>query len=285
MSDAYFSTDHPGLRTLGPDIAHGACITSPDEFEACLDLFQRNGCCEIDTAPHWEERVLSIGTKPEVLKEMLEWSLRELGTDYLDIYYLHGPDRTTLYAETFHDLDCLYRAGKFKRFSLSSFLAFEVAEIVTMCNERSLFDCLARGPEDELVPSGRRYGPTSIFNPPAGGLFSGNTSRILGHMYRGRCFKPDVFDAFLLLEPLVAKHGLTLVKVALRWCVYHPALRATDRNDSLGQLWSNLNDFENGPLPDELVEALEQAWRMARAGIIMIRRRHCLVNMLDRLVG
>jgi hypothetical protein len=39
-----------------------------------------------------------------------------------DIYYLHGPDRTTPYAKTFHGLD-----KKFKRFSFGSFLAFEVA--------------------------------------------------------------------------------------------------------------------------------------------------------------
>ena len=149
-----------GLMTLGPDNTHGARITSLDEFNACLDLFQRKGYHELDTArlydagrqeaftrqARWQERGLSIATKwypiapgmhrPEILEAKLEESLHELGTDCLDIYYLHGPDRTTPYAETFQALDRLYRAGKFKQLGLSNFSAFEVAEIVTMCNER-----------------------------------------------------------------------------------------------------------------------------------------------------
>jgi aflatoxin B1 aldehyde reductase len=52
-------------------------------------------------------------------------------------------------------------------------------------------------------------------------------------MYCGRYFKSDVFDALRLLEPLVAKHGVTSVKVALRWCVYHSALQVTDGNDCI----------------------------------------------------
>jgi aflatoxin B1 aldehyde reductase len=52
-------------------------------------------------------------------------------------------------------------------------------------------------------------------------------------MYHDRCLKTDVFDALLLLVPLVAKHGLTLVKVAFRWCADHLALRTTNGNDSI----------------------------------------------------
>ncbi|KAK1138761.1 hypothetical protein N8T08_002026 [Aspergillus melleus] len=110
---------------LGPDNTHGARITSLDEFNACLDLFQRKEYHELDTArlydagrqeaftcqAQWPERGLSIATKwypiapgmhrPEILEAKLEESLHGLGTDCLGIYYLHGPDRTTPYAETF----------------------------------------------------------------------------------------------------------------------------------------------------------------------------------------
>lgn len=149
-----------GLMTLGPDTTHGARITSLDEFKASLDLFQRKGYHELDTArlydagrqeaftreAQWKERGLSIASKwypiapgthkPEVLEEKLNESLRELGTDSLDIFYLHGPDRGTPYSETLEAVDKLYRAGKFKQLGLSNFSAFEVAEIVTLCNER-----------------------------------------------------------------------------------------------------------------------------------------------------
>ncbi|KAL3431371.1 hypothetical protein BDV09DRAFT_206734 [Aspergillus tetrazonus] len=196
--------------TLCPDITHSACITSLDEFQACLDP-QRNGYLEINTARLYDA---------EILKEKLEESLRELGTGCLDIYYLHGLDRTTPYAETFYGLDDL----------LSSFLAVKVIRPTIY----------------KLVPSGRRYGLASIFNPlacgllletqstekPSDGRFS-DQNRIICLMYRDRCLKTDVFDALLLLVPLVAKHGLTLVKVAFRWCVYHSALRTTNGSDSI----------------------------------------------------
>ncbi|PYI02622.1 Aldo/keto reductase [Aspergillus sclerotiicarbonarius CBS 121057] len=309
-----------GLMTLGPDATYGARITSLDEFGKCLDLFQEKGYQEIDTArlydhgrqeaftrqAQWKERGLSVATKwypvgagshqPEVLETKLNESLRELGTDSVDLYYLHGPDRTTPYADTLQALDKLHRQGKFKRLGLSNFSAFEVAEIVTICNERgwirptvyqAVYNAITRSIEDELVPCCHRYGiDIVIFNPLAGGVFSGkykstdtptegrfsDQNQLMGQMYRDRYFKSSVFGALERLEPVVLKYGLTMVEVALRWCIHHSALRVTDGKDgivtgfsSLDQLQNNFIDMEKGPLPAEVVEALDQAWYMVKA--------------------
>ncbi|RAH49603.1 Aldo/keto reductase, partial [Aspergillus brunneoviolaceus CBS 621.78] len=196
-----------GLMTLGPDPTHGARITSLEEFNRCLDHFQEKGYDEVDTArlydggrqeaftrqAGWKERGLSMATKwaplavgahrAEVLEEKLNESLRELGTDHVDIFYLHAADRTTPFAETFETLDRLYRQGKFKQLGLSNFSAFEVAEVVTLCNERgwvrptiyqAIYNALTRGIEDELIPCCRRWGiDVVVFNPLAGGFLSG----------------------------------------------------------------------------------------------------------------
>ncbi|OGM51314.1 hypothetical protein ABOM_000422, partial [Aspergillus bombycis] len=309
-----------GLMTLGPDSTHGARITSLDEFKRCLDLFQQRGYAEVDTArlydagrqeaftrqAGWEERGLSIATKwypisagshrPAVLEEKLNESLQELGTDCVDIYYLHGPDRTTPYADTVQALDKLYRQGKFKQLGLSNFSACEVAEIATMCNERgwvrptiyqAVYNALTRGIEDELIPCCRRWGiDVVIFNPLAGGFFSGkykttgtptdgrfsDQNAVLGKMYRDRYFKSSTFHALEIIEPVIQKYGLSMVEVALRWCVHHSALNITNGHDgiitgfsSFEQLQSNLNDLEQGPLPAEVVDALEQAWYTVKA--------------------
>lgn len=91
-------------------------------------------------------------------------------------------------------------------------------------------------------------------------------------MYLDRYFKSSFFSALELLEPLVEKHGLTLIEVALRWCVHHSALKTIVGKDgnitgfsSFGQLENNLDNLEKGPLPDELVQALNQVWYMAKA--------------------
>jgi aflatoxin B1 aldehyde reductase len=70
-------------------------------------------------AAHWKERGLTIATKcypqvpgthkPEVLTEQFNTSLKELGTDCVDIFYLHAPDRSVPFAETLEAVDKLHK--------------------------------------------------------------------------------------------------------------------------------------------------------------------------------
>lgn len=124
-----------------------------------------------------------------------------------------------------------------------------------------------------------------VYNPIAGGIFSGKykTADVptsgrysdsvgkMGAMYRKRYFKDSTFEALRIIEPVVEKHGLTLVETALRWVIHHSALKVKDGNDgliigvsSISQLESNLKDVEKGPLPQEVVDALDQAWLITK---------------------
>jgi aflatoxin B1 aldehyde reductase len=103
-----------GLMTFGPDSSKGARITSLPEYTKYLDYLQSHGYNEIDTArtyvggkqeaftreAGWKERGFKLATKvyprepgthkAEVLTEQFETSLKELGTDCVDIFYLHA---------------------------------------------------------------------------------------------------------------------------------------------------------------------------------------------------
>lgn len=149
-----------GLMTFGPDESEGARITSLDDFNKCLDHLQQQGYNEVDTAriyvggkqeaftaqARWKERGLTLATKwyphtpgahkPDVLRENLERSLKELQTDQVDIFYLHAADRSVPFAETLEAVNELHKEGKFVQLGLSNYTAFEVAEIVILCNER-----------------------------------------------------------------------------------------------------------------------------------------------------
>jgi aflatoxin B1 aldehyde reductase len=91
----------------------------------------------------WKQRGLKLATKhypftpgqhePEVLKKALNKSLKELQTDKVDIFYLHAADRSVPFKKTLEAINELYREGKFKRFGLSNFTAFEVAEVCMLC--------------------------------------------------------------------------------------------------------------------------------------------------------
>jgi aflatoxin B1 aldehyde reductase len=146
--------------TFGPDLTTGARITSLDEFKKQLDYLQSQGYNEIDTARSyvggqqegwtrqagWKERGLKIATKhypheagqhkPENLRAALETSLKELGTDQVDIFYLHAPDRSVPFSVTLEEVNKLHKEGKFVELGLSNYTAFEVAEIATLCAER-----------------------------------------------------------------------------------------------------------------------------------------------------
>ena len=90
-------------------------------------------------------------------------------------------------------------------------------------------------------------------------------------MYRDRYFKDATFDALRLIEPVVQKHNMTLLETALRWVTHHSKLKvrgvAEGGNDgiiigvsSLKQLQGNLTDLEKGPLPEEVLQVLDDAW-------------------------
>ena len=86
-------------------------------------------------------------------------------------------------------------------------------------------------------------------------------------MYRERYFKDSTFEALKFIEPVVKQHDLTLLETALRWCVHHSKLKGKDGNDgiiigvsSFRQLEGNLTDLEKGPLPEEVVKCLDEAW-------------------------
>lgn len=308
-------------KLSGPDPSSGARITSLDTYNSILDKFQAAGYNELDTArvyiggkqeaftrdARWKERGLSIATKwspasearahrAERVEEMLNKSLAELGTNCVDIFYLHAADRTLPFDEPLRKLDELHKQGKFVQLGLSNFTAFEVAECVMLCKMhgwvrptiwQGMYNAITRSIEPELLPACRRYGlDVVVYNPVAGGILSGKykSSEIpaegrfsdvnarQGGMYRKRYFKDGTFEALRIIEPVVQKYNLTLIETAFRWLVHHSELKLKDGgNDGIiigvsseAQLDQNLKDIEKGPLPEEVVKALDEAWLVAK---------------------
>ncbi|PHH90575.1 hypothetical protein CDD83_3262 [Cordyceps sp. RAO-2017] len=311
-----------GLMTFGPTEEEGARITDVSVFNEALDKFQARGYNEVDTARvyiagkqeaftrevRWKERGLTLATKvqypakpgdntAEKVVESVEKSLKELGTDSVDILYLHRPDRATPFHETLEAIDRLHKAGKFARFGVSNFAAFELSEVVMTCKNRNwvrptvyqgMYNVITRNLEPELLVACRRYGlDVVVYNPIAGGLFSGkikskdmvpesgrfsDVHSVQGSNYRKRYFRESTFRSMQVIEAATEKHGLSMIETALRWMVHHSKLQVKKGNDgiiigvsSVEQLEHNLDCLEKGPLPDDVVQALDQAWAMSKA--------------------
>merc|ERR1712225_76070 len=120
---------------------------------------------------------------PAVLAEHFNTSLKELGADCVDIFYLHAADRSIPFAETLEAVNKLHKEGKFVQLGLSNFTAFEVAEVVMTCKYNNwvrptiyqgMYNAITRSLEHELIPACKKYGlDVVVYNPIAGGLFSG----------------------------------------------------------------------------------------------------------------
>jgi aryl-alcohol dehydrogenase-like predicted oxidoreductase len=115
-----------------------------------------------------------------------EASLRRLGADHVDVYYLHKEDHGTPLTETVHAMSDLIRAGKIRYFGVSNFRAWRVAEICRICDDigvdrpvvsQPYYNAMNRMPEVEHLPACGHYGLGVVpYSPLARGVLTGKYS-------------------------------------------------------------------------------------------------------------
>lgn len=218
-------------------------------------------------------------------------SLAALKTASIDLFYLHAPDRNTPIEVTLAEVDKLHKEGYFRRFGISNYQSWEVARICDACEKngwikptvyQGLYNAFQRSIEPELVPCLRHYGiGIYAFQPLAGGFLTNKYKRnqkeyekgsrfdpsaATGKMHQGRYMDERHFDALETLRATITKHDLTEAECGLRWMIHHSVLdRSLDDAVIVGasrasQLEENLSDLEKGPLPEEVVKALDAGW-------------------------
>lgn len=211
-------------------------------------------------------------------------SLRRLGTDYLDLYYLHRPDNTVPIEESLDAMEQLVKEGKVRFPALSNYAAWQVTEALWIAEKNGytpatvsqpMYNLLARGLEQEYLPMCGRFGIfTCVYNPLAGGLLTGKQrpdapaagSRFDGNqMYLDRYWHPAQFEAVERLRAAAKAHGRTLLSLALNWLYRHtPASCLILGASRLEQLQQNLAALEDGPLPEELLQTCNSVWAALR---------------------
>ncbi len=113
----------------------------------------------------------------------LEASLKRLGTDYIDVYYLHKDDTATPLAESLRALDDFVRQGKIRYYALSNFRAWRIAEAVALCDAMGIarpvclqpyYNAMNRMPEVEVLPACAYFGLGVVpYSPLARGVLTG----------------------------------------------------------------------------------------------------------------
>jgi aryl-alcohol dehydrogenase-like predicted oxidoreductase len=123
------------------------------------------------------------GLSRKWILQAVEASLRRLGTDYVDVYYLHKEDHGTPLAETVRALGDLVQAGRIRYVGLSNHRAWRVAAICHLCDELGIdrpvvsqpyYNALNRMPEVEHLPACGHYGlGVYPYSPLARGVLTG----------------------------------------------------------------------------------------------------------------
>jgi len=184
-----------------------------------------------------DEQGREEGTSRKAILRAIDRSLSRLGTDHVDIYYLHRPDYTAPIAETLAAMDEVIRAGKVRHFALSNFGAWQSYEVLRLCDDNAwprpamtqmIYNLLVRQIELEYAAFCRKHHlHLAVYNPLAGGLLTGKYASLSDEhaggrfvdnpMYRNRYWSRRFFDAMLRLKDIADELGMSLTHLAINW--------------------------------------------------------------------
>jgi aryl-alcohol dehydrogenase-like predicted oxidoreductase len=171
-------------------------------------------------------------------------SLRRLGTDYLDLYYIHHVDHETPLEEMLRALDDLVRQGKVRYAACSNYEAWRLMEALWISDSNKLarFECyqpqyslVVRDIEQELVPVCALKGlGIVVWSPLAGGFLSGKYKpgerRVAGSRseerwaYPAPYFAANADETLTALQEVAQELGRGAAEVAVRWVLDQPGI-------------------------------------------------------------
>ncbi|GEO70316.1 aldo/keto reductase [Levilactobacillus acidifarinae] len=176
-----------------------------------------------------------INNDPQFLTQQVETSLKRLNTDYLDIYYIHFPDKQTPKAEAVGALQRLREQGKIRAIGVSNFSLAQVKEanadgyVDVVEDEYSL---LHRDHEADLMPYLKDHQISFVpYFPLASGLLTGKYDRTVSFPANDIRSQISDFqdprysqalDAIDQVRPIATAHHATVAQVVLAWYMQNP---------------------------------------------------------------
>lgn len=299
---------------MGSSVAHGASLLSTASgMTSFLSICTAHHIRELDTARVYAGggsesiageagacKSFAVSTKApafspgslarEKIIANCNASLAALKTERVDIYYLHGPDRSTTLEEQCAAIGELYSQGKFERFGVSNISPAEVQRIYDICKAEGFclpkvyqggYNPIGRGPEEELFPLLKKLGMQFYaFSPLGGGLLAKPIQDLVKPKEGSRFDVMKVFGDIYLTEEIMGglervqkacdEEGVPLMEATMRWFKWHSVLAEEGWGDSNGvivgastekQLEGSLGAWEKGRLPDSLVKAWDEFGR------------------------
>lgn len=187
-----------------------------------------------------------VGSSRYHLTRTIEGSLRRLGTDYIDLYQLHGFDAVAPIDETLNTLDDFVRQGKIRYIGCSNFSGWHLMKSLAVSERYGLarhvahqayYSLLSRDYEWELMPLAldQRVG-TIVWSPLGWGRLTGkirrgeplpSTSRLRNELtLQGGPPVPEdhLYDVVDALDAVARDIGKTVPQIAINWLLQRPTV-------------------------------------------------------------
>lgn len=222
-----------------------------------------------------------VGSSRHYLTKAVDASLKRLGTDYIDLFQLHGFDAQTPQEEVLSTLDNLVKAGKLRYIGVSNFSGWHLMQGLALADRygwtryvahQAYYSLIGRDYEWELMPLGLNQGVGCVVWSPLGwGRLTGKIRRgqPLPENSRRRDEKqndigPKVDDEYFFgvvdaLDAVAKETGKTVPQIALNWLLQRPTVSSViigARNEQ--QLLDNLG-ATGWALSKEQIAALDAA--------------------------
>ena len=167
-------------------------------------------------------------------------SLKRLGTDYIDLYQIHGQDALAPVEETVRALDDLVRQGYVRYVGCSNWAAWKIMQALGIADHRgwarfaslqAYYTIAGRDLEREIAPLlGDQGVGLMVWSPLAGGLLSGKFDRDGKGPDGARRVafdfppvdKERAFDCVDAMRPIAEAHGVSVARIALAWLLHQP---------------------------------------------------------------
>ncbi len=185
-----------------------------------------------------------VGNSRHHLIRACEASLRRLGTDYIDLYQMHGFDALSPVEETLSTLEMLVRSGKVRYVGCSNFSGWHLMKSLTAADwhgwpryvaHQAYYSLVGRDYEWELMPLADDQGVgTVVWSPLGWGRLTGKLRRNqprpqVSRLPRTAAAGPPVDDEYLYrvvdaLDLVASQTGRSVPQVALNWLTTRPTV-------------------------------------------------------------
>ncbi|MBF6593238.1 MAG: aldo/keto reductase [Thermaceae bacterium] len=208
------------------------------------------------------------GLSRKHLLDAIDASLKRIGTDYLDLYIIHGFDRETPIEETLETLNDIVRSGRVRYIGASTMYAWEFVKMLytsrlhgwsEFVSMQCQLNAAYREEERETIPFCRDQGlAVTPFSPLARGLLSGNLDSLRNQT---DSFTTDMYgdetshNIARAVKQVAKARGLEPAQVALNWVINRPGVTSTlFAVENIAQLDEQLAALELKLSPQELQE-------------------------------